>query len=97
MEKTSIRWISRVLDHHRDKISKYFHLIRQHAEILYNHYIRDISASDCEFDEIWSFIQKILLPDDSYEFGDCWTYTGFQRELGLMISFNAGKRVEETC
>jgi IS1 family transposase len=40
---------------------------------------------------------KNLLPDDPYEFGDCWTDTGFKRESGLMISFNAGKRVEETC
>ena len=40
---------------------------------------------------------KNLLPDDPNEFGDCWTYTGFKRESGLMISFNAGKRVEETC
>ena len=38
-----------------------------------------------------------LLPEDPNEYGDCWTYTGFKRESGLMISFSAGKRVEETC
>lgn len=58
MEKTSIRGVSRVLDHHRDTISKYYHLIGKHAEILNDHYIRGISPGDCEFDEIWSFIQK---------------------------------------
>ena len=40
---------------------------------------------------------KNLQPDDQNEFGDCWTYTGFKRESGLMIAFSAGKRVEETC
>jgi IS1 family transposase len=40
---------------------------------------------------------KNLQPDDSEEFGDYWTYTGFKRESGLMISFSTGKRVEETC
>ena len=40
---------------------------------------------------------KNLLSDDPNEYGDCWTYTGFKRESGLMISFSSGKRVEETC
>lgn len=65
MEKTSIRGVSRVLDHHRDTISKYYHLIGKHAEILNDHYIRGISPGDCEFDEIWSFIQKKQKPPSS--------------------------------
>jgi len=40
---------------------------------------------------------KNLLPHDPSEYGDFWTYTGFKRESGLMISFSSGKRVEETC
>lgn len=40
---------------------------------------------------------KNLLPHDPCEYGDFWTYTGFKRDSGLMISFSSGKRVEETC
>ena len=57
-EKTSIRGVSRVIGHHRDTISRYYHLIGEHAENLNDHFIRDISAGDCEMDEIWEFIQK---------------------------------------
>lgn len=56
-EKTSVRGVYRVLDHHRDTISKYFQLIGQYAEILNDHFIRGVSAGDCEFDEIRSFNQ----------------------------------------
>ena len=58
MEKTSIRGVSRVINHHRDTISRYYHLIGEHAENLNDHYIRDIPAGDYEMDEIWGFIQK---------------------------------------
>ena len=58
MEKTSIRGVSRVINHHRDTISRYYHLIGEHAENFNDHYIRDIPAGDCEMDEIWGFIQK---------------------------------------
>lgn len=57
-EKTSIRGVSRVIDHHRDTISRYYHLIGDHAETLNDNFIRDITAGDCEMDEIWEFIQK---------------------------------------
>lgn len=57
-EKTSIRGVSRVIDHHRDTISRYYHLIGDHAETLNDHYIRDIPTGDCEMDEIWEFVQK---------------------------------------
>jgi transposase-like protein len=58
MEKTSIRGVSRVTDHHRDTISKYYRLIGEHAEKLNGHYLQNISPGDTEVDEIWSFVQK---------------------------------------
>lgn len=100
MEKTSIRGVSRVINHHRDTISRYYHLIGEHAEKLNDHYIRDIPAGDCEMDEIWGFIQKKnknLQMNDPEEYGDCWTYTSFKRESGLFIAFQTGKRIESTC
>lgn len=58
VEKTSIRGVSRIIDHHRDTISRYYHLIGDHAEILNDHNICDVPAGDCEMDEIREFIQK---------------------------------------
>ena len=57
-EKTSIRGVSRIINHHRDTISRYYNLIGDHAGTLNEHYIREISAGDCEMDELWEFIQK---------------------------------------
>lgn len=58
MEKTSIRGVERVTGHHRDTISRYYHLIGEHAEILNECYLRDIAPGRVELDELWTFVQK---------------------------------------
>lgn len=99
VEKASIRGESKVIHHHRDTIASYYHLIGDHAEILNDHYIRNIPGRDCEMDEIWEFIQKKqnLQMNDLEENGDCWTYTSYKRETILFIAFQSGKRIENTC
>jgi transposase-like protein len=58
VEKTSIRGISRISGHHQDTIARYMRKIGVHARKLNEHYTQEIPAGDCEFDEIWSFVQK---------------------------------------
>jgi transposase-like protein len=58
MEKTSIRGVERVTGHHRETISRYYRLIGEHAEILNECYLRDITPGLVELDELWTFIQK---------------------------------------
>jgi transposase-like protein len=58
MEKTSIRGVERVTGHHRDTVSRYYHLIGEHAEILNEYYLRNIASGQVELDEIWTFVQK---------------------------------------
>lgn len=96
MEKTSIRGVSHITDHHRDTISKYYHLIGEHAEELNKHYFRDIFPGDPEVDEIWSFIQKNknLQGNDPEEYGDHWTDTFFKRTSGLFRSLKPEKELK---
>jgi hypothetical protein len=58
MEKTSIRGVERVTGHHRDTVSRYYHLIGEHAEILNECYLRDIAPGRVELDELWTFVKK---------------------------------------
>lgn len=58
MERTSIRGVERVTGHHRDTISRYYRLIGEHAELLNEYHLRDLSPGRVEMDEIWTFIQK---------------------------------------
>ena len=57
-EKTSIHGVSRVSGHHCDTISRYYHLIGDHAKGLNDNFIHDIPAGDCEMDEICSLFKK---------------------------------------
>ena len=58
VEKTSIRGISRISGHHQDTIARYMRKIGDHARKLNEHYTQEIPVGNCEFDEIWSFVQK---------------------------------------
>lgn len=58
MERTSIRGVERVTGHHRDTVSRYYHLIGEHAELLNEYYLRELPLGRVELDEIWTFIQK---------------------------------------
>lgn len=40
---------------------------------------------------------KNIKPEDSFDYGDCWTYTSEKRNSGFLISFASGKRTEATC
>jgi len=40
---------------------------------------------------------KNLQINDPEEYGDCWTYTCFKRDSGLILSFESGKKILGTC
>ena len=44
--------------HHRDMVSRYYHLIGEHAEILTECYIQDNAPGLVELDELLTFVKK---------------------------------------
>lgn len=58
MEKTSIRGVERVTGHRQATISRYYHLIGEHAELLNEFHLQDVQPGRVEMDELWTFIQK---------------------------------------
>jgi len=58
MEKTLIRGVERATGHHWDTVSRYYHLIGEHAEILNECYLWDSAPGRVELDELWTLIQK---------------------------------------
>lgn len=67
--------------------------------MLNEQYLCEIPVGDCEFDEIWSFIQKNknLALNYPVEHGDCWAFTAHKLQSGLTIAYSAGKQILETC
>lgn len=57
-EKISIRGVSRITGHHQDTISRYYKLFGEHAEVLNEFFLQDLTPDRIEADEIWTFIQK---------------------------------------
>jgi hypothetical protein len=44
--------------HHQDTMSRYYHLMGEHAELLNEFLLQDVQPGQVEMDELWTFIQK---------------------------------------
>ena len=100
VESVSIRVLSRIMRVTQTTISRYYRLIGEHAYLLNERYVHDISPGICEMDEIWSFVhkkQKKIKKIDPSERGDVWTYIALKRYSGFLIAFVCGKRTQKTC
>ncbi len=94
-EGSSIRSIERITGVHRDTIMRLGVKVGQGCATLLDEKMRDLPCRRLEFDEIWGFIgkkQRHVLPDDSAEYGDVWTFCAIDAETKLVPSFRVGKR-----
>ena len=93
LEKTSIRGVERVTGHHRDTVSQYYPLIREHAEIRTECSIRDNAPWLVELDELLTFVKKknkICEDPGQKGIGDFWIYTAIKSDSGLVIAYCGG-------
>ncbi|MDR2700362.1 MAG: hypothetical protein LBC12_06115 [Nitrososphaerota archaeon] len=58
VEKNGIRSIERLTGHHRDTIGNLLEDMAEHAAEVSNYLMKDLSLSQFECDEIWTFIKK---------------------------------------
>jgi hypothetical protein len=58
VEKNGIRSIERLTGHHRDTIGTLLEDMAEHASEVNAYFMKDLGLSQCECDEIWTFIKK---------------------------------------
>ncbi|HXE64489.1 MAG TPA: hypothetical protein VN519_13180 [Bryobacteraceae bacterium] len=62
-------------------------------------YVRNISVTDVEVDEVWSFLgkkEKRVRIDEDQNLGDCYTFVGIERNTKLVLNIAMGTRDKTT-
>ncbi len=95
----SIRAIERLTGIHRDTIMRLGARVGAGCERLHDYYMRDLTSSVLELDELWAFIGKKrrqVKPSDPPEMGDCWTFIALDAVNKAIVAYRTGKRDGET-
>lgn len=101
-EGSSMRSISRVTDVSINTVSKLLIDAGEACLNIHDEYVRGVTASRVQCDEIWSFCyakQKNVkgakaAPDGA---GDVWTWTALDSDTKLMVSYFVGDRTLESA
>lgn len=96
VEGSSIRSIERMTSVHRDTIMRLLIRVGTVCENLMDSTMRNLTCTDIEVDEIWSFVGKkqrhINLKDDPNKVGDFYTFVALDSETKLVATYKVGKR-----
>jgi transposase-like protein/IS1 family transposase len=95
LEGNSIRSTERISGLNRNTIMRVLVLAGEKAEKVSEQMIQNVSVSDVECDEIWSFIgkkEKRVKAGDDPTFGDAYCFTGIERNTKLILAWHLGRR-----
>ncbi len=99
-EGSGIRQIERMTGINRNTIMNLGVRVGKGCQTLLDRKMRDLPCQHLQFDEIWGFIgkkQKHVLPSDSPDCGDVWTFCAIDSDTKLVPSFTVGKRDAATA
>jgi len=99
LEGSSVRSVERTTELHRDTILKLLVVAGEKCEKIMGRYVRNVSVSDVECDEVWSFLgkkQKRVRPEDDQNLGDCYVFVAIERNTKLVLNIAMGKRDQMT-
>lgn len=91
----SVNATSRLTHTHKQTILDFLVLLGEGCARLHDRLIRNVTTSDIEMDEIWSFVgkkQHRCGPNDPSEWGDNYTFVAMARASRLVISYLTGPR-----
>lgn len=98
-EGNSIRSTARIVQVDKDTVSAWLDRAAQHCRLVMLSLWRNLHVSECQLDELWSFVhtkQQHLLNakiwDESY--GDAWVWVAFAPAWRLVLAFVVGKRTQ---
>jgi IS1 family transposase len=97
VDGNSERGVERMTDVSRPTIAKLALRFGTAAQWLHNKLARDLSCSNIEDDEIWSYIQKKearVKPGDPAWMGEAYTWVALDKSSRFVITWHVGKRDE---
>jgi transposase-like protein/IS1 family transposase len=96
-EGNALRATARIVQVDKDTVCAWLHRVAYHCRTLMLYFWRDLHVSECQLDELWSFVhtKEAHLPGakiycDTY--GDAWVWIAFAPVWRLVLAFVIGKR-----
>ena len=96
-EGVSIRATGRLLNLDKDTVCHWLPRLGEHCNRVMSYWFRDLHLSECQLDELWTFIYKKeeqLTPLDELLgiYGDAWVWIAFSPVCKLVPAWVVGKR-----
>jgi len=96
-EGLSIRATARLFTLDKDTVYHWLPALSQHCERLMSYFFRNLHLSECQLDELWTFVYKKEDQLDPVEqllgiYGDAWVWIAFSPVCKLVPAWVVGKR-----
>jgi IS1 family transposase len=96
-EGMSIRAAARILEVDKDTVCHWVPRMGQHSVRLAAYYFRELHITECQLDELWTFVYKKEAQLDPVDqlvglYGDVWVWIAFAPECKLVLAWVVGKR-----
>jgi transposase-like protein/IS1 family transposase len=101
-EGNSLRATGRIIQIDKDTACDWLDRAGQHCRLVQLYLWQDLHITECQLDELWSFIhtKEQRLPfaklyDETY--GDAWVWVAFASVWHLVVAFVVGKRLQDNA
>lgn len=100
VEGCSVRAIERMTGVQKKTTCRLLARVGEHCKAVLDEKMRALECKTIHIDEIWTFVkkkQRRVLPGESDEIGDQYTFVAMDSRSKLVASFLVGKRTEQTA
>lgn len=101
-EGNSLRATGRIVQIDKDTACDWLNRAGQQCRLLMLYFWRDLHVTECQLDELWSFVHTkedhlpcAKLYDETY--GDAWVWIAFAPVWHLVLAFAVGKRTQKNA
>src|SRR5262249_40842926 len=96
-EGNALRATARIVQVDKDTVCAWLDRVARHCRIVMLYFWHDLSVSECQLDELWSFVhtKEEHLPGAKIycaTYGDAWVWIAFAPLWRLVLAFVIGKR-----
>jgi len=96
-EGASIRATARNIECDKDTVALWLPRVGRHCERLLDYFLRDLHLTECQLDELWTFVYKKEKHLTAFEkiagrYGDAWIWVAFDPVHKLVPAWRVGKR-----
>jgi len=101
-EGNSLRATARIVQVDKDSACDWLNRAAQHCRLVMLYLWRNLHVTECQLDELWSFVhtkERNLPSAEIYKesYGDAWVWIAFAPVWRLVLAFVVGKRTQESA